>query len=159
MRKQIEQAGSGIYNSAMDGVQQLNWIQKLANKILPLVVFFILTMTVAAVTFSYVENKDLTNSYWWATVTATTVGYGDLYPTHLATKLVGGAFMFICVFLIQPLLTAKFSAHFIVNSDAFTHDEQERLKAESAEQVKLLQEQRDLILRMSERLDTLEASN
>ena len=149
MRKQIEQAGNDIYNTAMGGVQELNLMQKLANKVLPLILTFVTAMTVAAVTFSWIEDKDLSNGYWWATVTATTVGYGDLYPTHLSSKLIGGAFMFFCVFFIQPLLTAKFSAHLIVNSDAFTHDEQEELKVQARRQTELLES-------ISARLDALE---
>lgn len=146
MRKQIERAGNDILNA---GNQQLSLMQKMANKALPLILTFISAMTVAAVTFSVVEGKDLTNSFWWATVTSTTVGYGDLYPTKLISKLVGGAFMFFCVFYIQPLLTAKFSAQLIVNSDAFTHEEQEQIKINQAETLEVLR-------KISERLDKLE---
>lgn len=146
MREQIGRAGSDILSA---GNQQLSLMQKMANKALPLIFTFIGAMTLAAVTFSIVEDKDLTNSFWWATVTSTTVGYGDLYPTKLISKLVGGAFMFFCVFYIQPLLTAKFSAQLIVNSDAFTHAEQELLKSNQTEMLEMLRN-------ISERLDALE---
>jgi voltage-gated potassium channel len=149
MRKQIERAGNDFLKAAAGAGQELNFIQKMANKALPLILTFISAMTVAAVTFSIVEDKDLTNSFWWATVTSTTVGYGDLYPTKLISKLVGGAFMFFSVFYIQPLLVAKFSAQLIVNSDAFTHEEQEHLKENDREQTELLRQ-------IVERLDKLE---
>lgn len=136
MRRQIEQAGNDILSA---GNQQLSFMQKMANQTLPLVITFIITMTIAAIVFSLVEDKDLTNSYWWATVTSTTVGYGDLYPTKLISKLVAGLFMFFCVYYIQPLITAKMSAQLIVNSDAFTHAEQEQLKEQSRRQVELLE--------------------
>lgn len=147
MRKEIGRRSTDLINAV--GTQQLSLMQKMANKALPLILTFIGAMTIAAVTFSLVEDKDLTNSFWWATVTSTTVGYGDLYPTKLISKLVGGAFMFFCVFYIQPLLTAKFAAQLIVNSDAFTHAEQELLKDNQAQMLEMLQN-------ISERLDALE---
>lgn len=147
MRKEIGRRRTDLINAV--GTQQLSLMQKMANKALPLILTFIGAMTIAAVTFSLVEDKDLTNSFWWATVTSTTVGYGDLYPTKLISKLVGGAFMFFCVFYIQPLLTAKFAAQLIVNSDAFTHAEQELLKDNQAQMLEILQN-------ISERLDALE---
>lgn len=147
MRKEIGRRSTDLINAV--GTQQLSLMQKMANKALPLILTFIGAMTIAAVTFSLVEDKDLTNSFWWATVTSTTVGYGDLYPTKLISKLVGGAFMFFCVFYIQPLLTAKFAAQLIVNSDAFTHAEQELLKDNQAAMLEMLQN-------ISERLDALE---
>ena len=119
VRKQIGQAGSDILNAVGGAGQELNLMQKLANKIMSLAIAFALIMTIAAVSFAIIEGKDLSNGFWWATVTATTVGYGDLYPTHLLSKLIGGTFMMICTFIIVPIVTAKFSAHLIVNSDAF----------------------------------------
>ncbi len=149
MRKQIEQAGNDFISAAVGAGEELNLMQKLANKILSLAIAFALILTVAAVSFAFIEDKDISNGFWWATVTATTVGYGDLYPTHLSSKLIGGTFMMICTFIIVPIVTAKFSAHLIVNSDAFTHAEQEQLKNQSREQVELLRE-------IMSRLDALE---
>lgn len=149
MRRQIERAGTDLIGAATGAGEELNLMQKLANRILSLALIFLAIMTFAAVSFSIIEGKDLTNSFWWATVTATTVGYGDLYPTHLWSKIIGGTFMFICTFVIVPIVTAKFSAHLIVNSDAFTHAEQEELKDQSRRQVELLEN-------IMARLDALE---
>lgn len=149
VRKQIGQAGSDILNAVGGAGQELNLMQKLANKIMSLALAFALIMTIAAVSFAIIEGKDLSNGFWWATVTATTVGYGDLYPTHLLSKLIGGTFMMICTFIIVPIVTAKFSAHLIVNSDAFTHAEQELIKDNQAQMLEMLQS-------ISERLDALE---
>ena len=149
VRRQIEQAGSDIISAVGGAGQELNLMQKMANKILSLAIAFALIMTIAAVSFAVIEGKDLSNGFWWATVTATTVGYGDLYPTHLTSKLIGGTFMMICTFIIVPIVTAKFSAHLIVNSDAFTHAEQEELKAQARRQTELLES-------ISARLDALE---
>lgn len=149
MRRQIERAGNDLLVAGGQVGQQLSLMQKLANKALPLILTFIGAMCIAAITFSIVEDKDLTNSFWWATVTSTTVGYGDLYPTKLISKLVGGAFMFFCVFYIQPLLTAKFSAQLIVNSDAWTHAEQEAVKAD-------VRETREMLQLVLDRLDALD---
>lgn len=145
VRKQIDQAISAVGGAG----QELNLMQKLANKILSLAIAFAIIMTIAAVSFAVIEGKELSNGFWWATVTATTVGYGDLYPTHLSSKLIGGTFMMICTFIIVPIVTAKFSAHLIVNSDAFTHEEQEELKAQARRQTELLES-------IMARLDALE---
>lgn len=149
MRKQIERAGSDILSAAADAGSELTLMQKLFNRILGLVLAYLLIMTIAAVMFAVIEGKELSNGYWWATVTATTVGYGDLYPTHLSSKIFAGIFMHICTFIISPIITAKFAAHLIVNSDAFTHEEQEELKNQSRQQVELLQA-------IMDRLDALE---
>lgn len=145
MFKQIEKAGQDILTTANDTGQEIGRMQKMANKISHVLIAFFILNAVAAISFSLIEGKDLTNGFWWATVTATTVGYGDLYPTQLSSKLIGGAFMYICVFIVVPIITAKMSAQLIVDSNAFTHQEQEELKAQSEEQVALL---RELLARM-----------
>jgi voltage-gated potassium channel len=149
MRRKIEQAGSDLWTAAAGAGQELTLMQKLFNRVISLAIAYGLIMTIAALMFSFIEGKDITDSFWWATVTATTVGYGDMFPTHPWSKFLAGVFMHVCTFIIAPIITAKFAAHLIVNSDAFTHEEQELLKNQSREQVELLRE-------IMERLDRLE---
>jgi voltage-gated potassium channel len=68
------------------------------------------------------------DSIWWAVVTASTVGYGDISPETWQARLMAGLLISIMVLLVIPLITAHFASRLIVDSDAFHHEEQEELK-------------------------------
>ncbi|RLA19037.1 MAG: ion transporter [Gammaproteobacteria bacterium] len=53
--------------------------------------------------------KDPVDGIWWALVTITTVGYGDVVPTSIGGRIFGGILIIIGIGLFA-LLTANFSA-------------------------------------------------
>lgn len=89
---------------------------------------YLAALLCAAVVFDLAEGRDFWSSAWWAVVTATTVGYGDLSPATATGRVVATVLMHLTTLLVMPLLTAEIAARLIVDSDAFTHDEQEELK-------------------------------
>ena len=50
------------------------------------------------------EFQTLDDSFWWAVVTATTVGYGDKYPVTIGGKIVGTLYMFSSIGLLALLM-------------------------------------------------------
>tara|TARA_B110000879_G_scaffold22698_2_gene29566 strand:+ start:9351 stop:10169 length:819 start_codon:yes stop_codon:yes gene_type:complete len=54
---------------------------------------------------------------WWAWVTATTVGYGDEFPTSIEGRVLGGFLMMLGVGLLS-IITANVSAFFISSANA-----------------------------------------
>jgi voltage-gated potassium channel len=156
----LEETVGGIYNAAVtEPVAQMNLWQKMANRLVSLFIAYLIVMTMAAVMFSVIEGKNLSDGYWWASVTATTVGYGDMFPTHTASKFFGAIFMHICSFIVAPVITAKMAAHMIVDSNAWTHDEQEEMKNNSRLQVQLLQNVQTQLQAITARLDALETES
>jgi len=93
-------------------------------------------LTVLALSFLFVETgvyavfekKDLLDSLWWALITATTVGYGDSYPSTTGGRFVAVTLVLGMILFLIPMITASIASKLIVNRDAFTHEEQEEMK-------------------------------
>ena len=70
----------------------------------------------AGVLISLVDNEEYPNigiGMWWAVQTVTTVGYGDVTPTHFVGRLVGAAVMLegtAFIAIITAVITSTFVA-------------------------------------------------
>ena len=105
------------------------FLLRIANSVKATVATFLLLVLASAVIYSFVEDRSVGDSVWWAVVTATTVGYGDTYPTTTGGRVVAGTLITTMVLLVVPLITAHFASKLIVDQDAFRHEEQEEIKA------------------------------
>ena len=101
------------------------WI---ANSVKATVATYLVLMLIGGTLYSLFEHKSFGDSFWWAVVTASTVGYGDTYPTTTPGRIVAGFLISIMVLVVIPLITAHFASKLIVDSDAFRHEEQEEIK-------------------------------
>jgi voltage-gated potassium channel len=86
-------------------------------------------IAVCGIVYSQVE-QDVTfgDAVWWAIVTASTVGYGDISPETWQGRAVAALLISVMVLVVIPLITAHFASRLIVDNDAFRHEEQEELK-------------------------------
>ncbi|MET7836559.1 potassium channel family protein [Micromonospora sediminicola] len=118
----------------MDLLLPFRWIYRglvwFANSPRTLITSYLLMIVVAGVLYSHFEDKSAPDSVWWAVVTASTVGYGDISPTTFGGRLLAALLISTMVLLVIPLITAHFASRLIVDDDAFEHAEQEELKAD-----------------------------
>ena len=101
----------------------------LANSPGTLILAYLMLIVVCGLIYRLVE-RDVTigDAVWWAVVTASTVGYGDISPESWQGRVLAGLLISVMVLVVIPLITAHFASKLIVDQDAFRHEEQEELK-------------------------------
>ena len=101
----------------------------LANSPRTLMLSYLLLIIVCAGLYRIFEDKvSFGDALWWAVVTASTVGYGDISPESWQARVMAALLISVMVLIVVPLITAHFASKLIVDTDAFRHEEQEELK-------------------------------
>nr|WP_296066215.1 potassium channel family protein [uncultured Actinoplanes sp.] len=101
----------------------------LANSPGTLILSYAILIVVCGGLYHFFERQaSFGDSIWWAIVTASTVGYGDISPETWEGRALAGLLISVMVLVVIPLITAHFASKLIVDADAFRHEEQEELK-------------------------------
>ncbi|HLS97622.1 MAG TPA: ion transporter [Porticoccaceae bacterium] len=91
--------------------------------------------------------RSVEDGIWWAWVTVTTVGYGDVVPTSTAGRVFGGLIILFGIGLFA-MITASLAAFFV------SRQEEEMLDEERETLLRLAQLD-DRLIRLEEKLDRL----
>lgn len=132
---------------------------RLVNSPMSLAIVFAVHILFSSIMYSVIENKDFGTSLWWTIVTICTVGYGDQFPVTGWGRALGSWTMLIFIFFLAPCVIASIISHVIDDKDKFSHDEQEKLKADLNETRTLLGEALPLLRAMISEVDSVEEEN
>ena len=96
--------------------QALNRVAKMLsqNQLVPTLIASAIVIALAGVTIAVLEPgiKSPLDGIWWAWVTVTTVGYGDIVPVTPQGRIFGGLVILMGIALFA-MITASFAAYFI----------------------------------------------
>lgn len=98
-----------------------------ANRIWLILAIYVGSLLVGAATFAHLEAKSFSDGFWWAAVTALTIGYGDLTPATPAGRIAGVLFGHFWIFVVIPMIIANIVIHLVEDKNLFTDEEQREL--------------------------------
>jgi voltage-gated potassium channel len=111
----------------------------IANHTPSAVAVYLGAVLAAATAVAVLEGWPFGDAVWWAFVTTTTTGYGDLSPATAAGRVIAVVTMFVGIVGIG-VIVGRIAAVVIRTRDDFTHEEQVEISEESDEQLRLLRE-------------------
>jgi voltage-gated potassium channel len=104
----------------------LKTIHNLTDSTLEIFGYLLGLIVLAGTAFAYIEGETILRSLYWATITATSVGYGDVTPKTDAGMILAMATAVLGL-VVMALFIAKCHSVLIRNDHEFTHDEQEKI--------------------------------
>ena len=107
----------------------------------------------AGVLISLIDNEEYPNvgiGIWWALQTVTTVGYGDVAPSHLTGRLVGAVVMLEGTAFIA-IITAVITSTFVARA---TREHEEQMAKDQVSDRELIEKRFD---ELESKLDALAA--
>lgn len=84
-------------------------------------------LLIGATVYSIAEGVNFIHSLWWAFVTSTTVGYGDISPESVVGRLTAMVLMLTGIGLFGAL-TSTITSFFMVNNDEEGEEYKEEIK-------------------------------
>ena len=106
-------------------------------------VFIVFVVFVGSSILSVVEEKAFSDSLWWAIVTVTTVGYGDIVPNSIFGKWLAIILMLVGIGTIGMLTSAL--TNFFVKENSNEESKLEQLQNELVMQRRLVEKQAERI--------------
>lgn len=107
-------------------------IQTMTDTVKEVVALAILFTVLGGVSFWFFEGTNPIDTLYWAIVSGTSTGYGDVTPKTVGGRITTLVYLILMIYVITPILTARIAAYMIVNNDAWTDTEQETLKNDIA---------------------------
>ena len=126
----------------------------LHSSIFMLVVMLISALLVGAAIFSYLEGWHFIDAFYFVSMTATTVGYGDFTPTTKLSKIITIIYsMSIVPFVLYTFaIIAKYQAENIYNKIHHLEKEQDKQEEELESTERRIREQKKIIKAQEKKL-------
>jgi len=112
-------------------------------------------LCLGTVVFSAVEGWGLLDSFYFVAMTATTVGYGDLVPTHTLSKVITVFYslMIVPIILYGFSILAKYEVERVYHKISGIERQQQEQEEELEKTARRIQEQKRLIKEQEEMLE------
>ena len=104
-------------------------IRYIANRFWLIMIIYVVSLLLAATLFAWIEGRAWHEGFWWAVITALTIGYGDITPATHAGRIMGIVFGHFWIFGIVPMIVANIITKLLYDEHQFSHHEQEWTKA------------------------------
>jgi len=96
------------------------------NGFIYLIIICGIVLVTASIAYSLAEGVSLSNSFWWAIVTASTVGYGDVAPHTLIGRISAISLMIIGIGFIGTL-TSTITNYFTQENNVQSEDKLDQI--------------------------------